>query len=291
MFRRTPSLAIAVACGTRTAPVLRVDNTAEEFKQALNSLAQFEAAMMDEEFFKYKDNNNDTFLHWIARKKNLDAVFSQKIMSALSKVDDFAFNQLNDSGETPLHVAARNCEDKTICSLLFPEYLRRAVKINLSFDSLDARGHSVLHIVAGVTCAEDDGFSDVGYKNNVAQMLSIVPIAKFNLNVLSNSGHTALYYALSKERFEHVITLLKHGADPRMERAEDCSLIRIAVEKSNKDPDNDLLKQIMLLMKPFVATEKSYRELQRMMQAYALLFTPTRANEDLTVASHVRCEL
>ncbi|MFN7094485.1 MAG: hypothetical protein ACK4M7_03890, partial [Burkholderiales bacterium] len=161
------------------------------------------------ELIKMQDEHGETLLHAAAYiGRMLDSYSVKLIHYLIFRAPGLDFNVKNYQGNTPLHVAALNCNDLTTYNSTFPYYLEEAKKANFDFSTLGQQGQAILHIATRVSYKTY--FSD--RQNNLANVLRIVP--NINVDVLSDSGSTALSYAISLRLFAEANSLLDAGANP-----------------------------------------------------------------------------
>jgi ankyrin repeat protein len=123
-----------------------------------------------------------------------------------SKLIDFSIQ--DNEGNTPLHVAALYCDDRVTCDYVFPDFAREAARRNFDFSVLNTQGQAVIHLAAKIHY-EHMAF---GCRNTVAKLLEAVP--DIDVNTLSSSGTSALYYAINRMHFREIDSLLSGGANP-----------------------------------------------------------------------------
>jgi ankyrin repeat protein len=158
---------------------------------------------------KIQDENGETLLHAAAYiGRMLDSYSVKLIHYLIFRAPGLDFNVKNYQGNTPLHVAALNCNDLTTYNSTFPYYLEEAKKANFDFSTLGQQGQAILHIATRVSYKTHF----FGRQNNLTNLLRIVP--DIDVNVLSSSGSTALYYAIFFMFFAEAKTLLNAGANP-----------------------------------------------------------------------------
>lgn len=160
-----------------------------------------------------RDDQGESILHHAAKlglslpanevSSNLGLIFNQ---------EDLDFNLKDRNLRTPLHTAAYACEDSQVtCTTVFPLFVYYANKSNFDFSALDKTGKSILHLAAIFS------YTDSSTKKRFNNVETLIRHASgLNLNLLSSSKKTALYYAISHGHFEEAHTLLDKGADPRL---------------------------------------------------------------------------
>lgn len=183
---------------------------------------------------KEKDEYGATLLHHAAllgRLRNEENAIG--ILTTLFNCKKLDFTVKDKDGNTPLHVAAFNCDDKVTCRIVFPALVREAARRQFDFSTKGQNGQSVLHIAARTSYT---GLS--GRINNVENVLKNAP--KPGLDVLSRSGATAFYYAVNERHLEEAHSLLDAGADPFLYGAEDrnpVAMIERHLESLHHDQD------------------------------------------------------
>ncbi len=201
-----------------------------------------------------KDEKQQTLLHHAARiGHDMDSMGASLIHYLLFNSPHINFNLEDQNGNTPLHVAALNCNEPTTCKYVFPNLLKTAFIAEFDFKTLNKQGQTILHIAARTT------FENI---NNVEQVINCVP--NIPLNTLSSSGSTALYYALNHLRLKEARTLLDNNADPKIFGADsegqdrnpitmiDQHIERINTkienpEQKEEDYKDDLLDQVEIM--------------------------------------------
>lgn len=158
-----------------------------------------------------QDENGKTLLHYAARIGTLmGSTNASKILNVLFNAPGIDFTIKDNAGNTPVHVAAFYCEDRTTCQYVFPAFVKEATKHKFNFSTLGQQGQSVLHITTRTSYTDPRGL--LGRINNVKNVLNNTTDS--GLNVLSSSGSTAFYYAVNHLHLDEADALLDAGANP-----------------------------------------------------------------------------
>jgi ankyrin repeat protein len=167
------------------------------------------------DIIKEQDENGQTILHHAAHiGLGLGSNSASLILELLFEAKGADFSIRDNNGDTPVHIAAKLCHDRSTCDFIFPNYISKASETGFDFSQLNNQGQAVLHIAARNTEYSFYVGDLMGrQRNNVETIIESVP--NIDLNVLSSSGSTALFYALNHGRFYKAETLLKAGADPK----------------------------------------------------------------------------
>lgn len=152
-------------------------------------------------------------LHYAASSRNCSI---RRVLTVLFTYPNLDFTVKDNQNNTPLHVAALCCEDRTTYNDVLPMLLAEAGRRGFNFSTLGQNGQSVLHISARISFTEITSFSPMfgQRKNNVRNVLE--KVANPGLNLLSLSGATAFFYAISHCHIEEANALLNAGADPSL---------------------------------------------------------------------------
>lgn len=209
--------AIATELLHKGAPMPKEHSSRENFSSIsdyLEHLANdahdlFIALYNDPSIVNLQGDDGKTILHHAAKLglimgSNSAALIHDQLFNA--PLTDFTIQ--DEDGNTPVHIAALYCDDRVTCDYVFPNFARTAAKRGFDFSVLNHQGQAVIHIAT--RNAYEFGAS--GRRNTVARLLDIAP--DININVLSSSGATALYYAINWRRLDEADCLLAAGADP-----------------------------------------------------------------------------
>jgi ankyrin repeat protein len=171
----------------------------------------------DPDLIKKQDSDGLTLLHHAAQIGSFcGSSSSEEILNILFNAPGVDFTIKDNNNNTPVHVAALCCEDRTTCKFIFPEFLKAAERHKFNFSTLGQNGRSVLHIAT--TCSyTDHGFSR--RENNVLNVINNVKNP--GLNVFSESGATAFFYAVNSCHFPEALALLDAGAKPKLYGSEE----------------------------------------------------------------------
>lgn len=179
-----------------------------EFKQVLSSLNSLKSALTSDPFLlQAYDENQQTFLHHFVQESvhhDFGLVIDQREL--LRNVTQFDFATKDKMQNTPLHTAAWHGGVDNIASLLFPFLLKKAEEQHFDFSMQGEFGLTVLHVAAKIRAGGDPEH------NNIKAILDNVKDPA--LNVFSQEGASAFYYALASENFVEARALLAAGANP-----------------------------------------------------------------------------
>jgi|GEM_PF-6463845 FOG: Ankyrin repeat len=159
-----------------------------------------------------QDENGNTLLHHaalIGRKRG--SWSAGEILNVLFTSPHLDFTVKNNDGNTPLHVAALSCDERTTCQFVFPALVKEASNRGFDFSILGGKsGQTVLHIATRTSYTDPRGV--FGRINNVKNVLDNA--SQPGLDTLSTSGSTAFYYAINFCHFAEAKSLLEAGANP-----------------------------------------------------------------------------
>jgi len=127
------------------------------------------------------------------------------------------FNLKDSNGNTAVHVAAHHAWDRVTCRYIFPNYVRKAIEQGFDFSTRGRHGYTVMHLAALHAYRNPL----LGRDKNLSNILTIlighqIPNLKSVLNALSDSGSTAIFYAINRLSFDEALALLEAGADPEL---------------------------------------------------------------------------
>ncbi len=180
----------------------------------LRGLAHEEADTIQSEIQKFSKEHPDqpnllneqdaagrTVAHYVAERGLQQVLFD----------NDADFSIQDNQGNTPMHVMAYNCHEKASADI-FEDYIHYAAKKGFDFALLNHDGLSVLHIAA----IEQYQRFPFPAKQNIKYILESAQAndLRINLNVLSRSGSTALFYLINHCRYQEANLLLDAGVDP-----------------------------------------------------------------------------
>jgi ankyrin repeat protein len=179
-----------------------------------------------------QDEQGMTLLHHAADiGRSLGHSSAREVLNVLFASPGINWNIKNNSGNTPVHVAATLCQDRTTYELIFPEFVKTASEHGFDFSTLNNQGQSVLHLATKISYER----WPIGRQNNVRNMLNNAPNP--GLDVLSSSGSTALYYAINGHLFSEANTLLEAGANPLLFGSPDRSPLGMIAEQRQNYTD------------------------------------------------------
>lgn len=199
----------------RGAPILNYrkqkDSLTSEYLKHLSASKNdlFFALYEDPSIVNLQDEGGKTILHHAASiglimGSNSASLIHEQLFQ--SKLTDFSIQ--DNEGNTPLHIAALYCDDRVTCDYVFPNFAREAARRNFDFSVLNTQGQAVIHLAAKIHY-EHMAF---GCRNTVAKLLEAVP--DIDVNTLSSSGTSALYYAINRMHLREIDSLLSAGASP-----------------------------------------------------------------------------
>lgn len=191
-----------------------------EPEKIVSAITDFSTKYQGANLVNEQDQLGRILAHYVAERG-----LTRKYFSAIQEVlfthgSDFSIQDNN--GDTPMHVMASNSEERA-SSYMFRDYIDHAARTHFDFSLLNNAGLSVLHLASisqyvnrtmGLVMSED---KNVAYILNAAQANNLV----INLDVLSRSGSTALYYLINHQRYDEANLLLDAGADPSLYGSKD----------------------------------------------------------------------
>lgn len=179
--------------------------------ELINSESKLQQALeQNPSIVTYQDEDGMFILHHAAQLGLvLGSTSISKIFNVLFQAPSLDFSIKDNRCDTPLHIALRCCYDRVSCQYVFPYFLREASKRNFDFSTLDCQGLAVIHLATQLTYKDPQGIS--GRINNIAQIINVVP--NIDVNIKSEYGATALYYAISALHFDEAFSLLDLGAN------------------------------------------------------------------------------
>jgi ankyrin repeat protein len=122
------------------------------------------------------------------------------------------FSVQDKNGMTPVHLAAYTAHDRVTSRFVFPNFVREAAQRGFDFSILDKQGQSVLHLSTRYAYEDPRGFFP--RHQNVLVLLDKERVPNIDLDVLSSSGATALYYTINRLQLKETNALLDAGANP-----------------------------------------------------------------------------
>ena len=128
-----------------------------------------------------------TFKYLLHQTVSLNDVLQLKALQNIVKCD---VNEANQDGETPLHIACRQCSIEVVQVLVADK------RCNLN--AKNSTGESALHIAV---------HSEL---NSVQKVRSILPCYRCNPNITNSEGYTPLHYAIRRKEFEIAAALVRH---------------------------------------------------------------------------------
>jgi ankyrin repeat protein len=172
-----------------------------------------------------QDEKGRTLLHYAAlsghASKNLGPAHAVFVCHLLLNAEKIDFNIKDSSGSTPVHTAGLLGTDKVTCRYVFPEFVKAAIDHGFDCSTKGESGYTILHLAALHTYTISrlpDQVIGNRDKNlsNIMKILIDKKIPNFTsvLDALSDSGATALYYAINRFSLEEAKELLDNGANP-----------------------------------------------------------------------------
>jgi len=165
-----------------------------------------------------QDEEGMTILHHAASAGlTMGSNSASLIHSLLFNAPGIDFSIKNSNGDTAVHVAGFYGEERVTCRYIFPNYVRKAAELGFDFSTRGQRGYTVLHLA--VLHAYESW--PMGRARNLSTILSIllehqIPNLKAVLDTLSDSGSSALFYAINRLSLSEARELLAAGADPEL---------------------------------------------------------------------------
>tara|TARA_B100000989_G_C19531762_1_gene470420 strand:- start:2991 stop:4034 length:1044 start_codon:yes stop_codon:yes gene_type:complete len=160
-----------------------------------------------------QDSEGNTLAHYIAI--SADGASYNAGMKELLKNADLSIK--NNNGQTPVHFAAYNLDSyKHSQEYHFGDIVKYAAKQKYNFSLTDNEGKSVLHIAAIQESGKHPGGIASYQKPFVEWILDAIKANKYSvdLDVLSQSGKSALYYTIDHSRYDEARRLVQAGANP-----------------------------------------------------------------------------
>lgn len=182
------------------------------------------------EVFALRGEHGETLLHHVARLGTM--LGSNSISLCLHVLFKFTtreqFEAIDDSGSTALHKAAElSGDDRVTADYVFPQLVQQAKQLGCDFSTLNDQGQAILHLAARNSYERQTLGIVLSRINNIKMVLGVttselddspadLPHAQpgIDINMLSSSESTALFYAVNHMLLEHANTLLDFGADP-----------------------------------------------------------------------------
>ena len=164
-----------------------------------------------------RGDNEETILHYAV---SIGSVYgtgdTHTFLESLLNKPGVDLSLKDNNGNTAVHIAALSIEDdRVILETVFPMYVKKAEELGFDFSTQNARGLTVLHLA---TITSRTHFI-LGRKNGVNAVLENTKNPA--IDTLSNSGSTALYYAINHSFIDDAHRLLDAGADPKKFGAPD----------------------------------------------------------------------
>ncbi|XP_053325897.1 85/88 kDa calcium-independent phospholipase A2 isoform X2 [Spea bombifrons] len=189
------------------------------------------------------DSNGDTVYHYAAHQNN------PRIIEILCSVPSVGVSHLNNSKETPLHVACRLGKVDTVLALL---------RCQASCDIIGKDGYPI-HTAMKYSqkgCAEAILDINANQANAVdprhkgtplhwaksAEMAVLLIQRGCNMNSLSRTSETPLHIMVKRDRFDCAMVLLVHGADPNAMGEHGNTPLHLAMKKDHLE----LIKALMV---------------------------------------------
>ncbi|MCF6776791.1 ankyrin repeat domain-containing protein [Thiotrichales bacterium 19X7-9] len=207
-----------------------------------NYQSLFIALANDPDIVNKQDENGQTLLHHAAKiGRTLGSNSASLILDQLFNSPYADFNIQDKDGNTPLHIAAYASNERVTCRFVFPNFVEEAIKRNVDLNKLNNAGQAIIHILART--AYSDPYR--GEDNNMKPFLEMAK-GHLNINQLSSSGSTALYYSINWLRLDVAESLLEAGANTSVNGQ---ALDRNPVEMLNKHISDALDKEKKLDIK------------------------------------------
>ena len=199
-----------------------------------------------------QDVQGCTLAHYVA-DRGLTQKYDGYILDVLAE-NNVDFSIKNKMGNTPMHIMAINSEERA-SAYMFVDFIKYAAKTKFDFAALNNQGLSVLHIAAINQYADTImGHFVLRKYENIKYILEAAKEnnLSINLNVLSRSGSTALFYLINHARYDEANLLLDAGADHQLygDNAADRSPMKQVKEhlhllkEMKSDEEGSKLKQI-----------------------------------------------
>jgi len=160
-----------------------------------------------------QDLRGRTLAHYVA-ERGLTHKYKSSIQQVLFE-NNADFMIADNEGNTPVHVMALNAHERA-SSPMFQEYIKYAGRTNFDFTVLNNAGKSVLHIAALVEYVDTRAgmrLSATTYVRDILEAAKENGLA-IELDVLTNTGSTTLYYLINHNRYDEALLLLEAGASP-----------------------------------------------------------------------------
>lgn len=178
-----------------------------------------------------RDHNGDTAMHYAARQD------SPAVVQVLCAQLCVGVNELNASGEAPLHVACRLGRVQSLKALLeggakcdiigsagFP--IHSAMKYSEKECVLE-----ILRADSGQLQAEDPVYGGTPlHWAKTAELCRLLLENGSDMNYLSKTGESPLHILTKKGRFEAAMVLLTHGADPNLRGQNGDTALHLAMK-------------------------------------------------------------
>uniref|UniRef100_A0AAR2IQI5 phospholipase A2 n=1 Tax=Pygocentrus nattereri TaxID=42514 RepID=A0AAR2IQI5_PYGNA len=184
------------------------------------------------------DKNGDTPMHCAAKQDSESVAASQVLCSQMCA----GINEVNVTGETPLHIACRMGKVETAKALMgggaccdiigasgYP--IHAAMKYS-------ERGcaEAILAAHPAQLQAQDPVYGGTPlHWAKTAEMSRLLLDRGCNVNYLSNTGESPLHILTKRGRFEAAMMLLTHGADPNIKGEDGNTALHLAMKLDHMD--------------------------------------------------------
>ncbi|KAM8930441.1 85/88 kDa calcium-independent phospholipase A2 isoform 2-T2 [Pelodytes ibericus] len=189
------------------------------------------------------DANGDTVFHHAAHQNN------PRVVEILCSVPSVGVNHMNNTKETPLHVACRLGKVESVLALL---------RCQASCDVVGKDGQpiytalkysqkgcaeAILDVSASQVNAEDPKYRANPLHWAKSPEIAVLLIQRgCNVNSLSRTSETPLHIMVKRDRFECAMVLLTHGADPNARGEHGNTPLHLAMMKDHLQ----LIKALMV---------------------------------------------
>ncbi|MBA2709729.1 MAG: ankyrin repeat domain-containing protein [Tatlockia sp.] len=174
-----------------------------EFKMFSKKLNKFP------EYLKLRDKKGWTLLHHLAHESNnlYANDFKNKLFLLGEKGIDF--NVKANCGDTATHIITLRCTFQKTNLTHFPLFISVATQKGFNFNIRGQLGLTVLQIASSLRYKNFQFFNPI---SNVQTLLESIP--NLDLDPMSASGGTALFFAIQSGNLSEAKILLNAGADP-----------------------------------------------------------------------------
>lgn len=223
-----------------------------------------------------RDENGKTLLHHAAMIGLITGShYSSLIHNLLFEMPGIDFTKKDLEGNTPVHIAANYGRDRQTHLSVFKRYALAAKEHGFNFSTLNNAGQAVIHIVTR------ELYYDYifGLRSNLGWLIDNIP--GLNLDVLSSSGSSALFYAINHLHLEQATFLLDHKADPTQYRSEERNPLRevnkqiaslkFALGESKSEGDNARIKVFIEEAEKIQSRIKEYIAKQEQKDDYVMV--------------------